>query len=318
MIYLLCGVNFFLYYAMCEDKKNIYYCCFIFFSFLIMLNIDVTTLPDYDAYFLLIDADIDYISLLSEPYYYYLGTLFKSFFDSYGALKIFYNINFIITLSFFIWLSFVKTISVWRKLILYSFYYYLFSYILLRNTPAYLLCGLLFYSLHVKKVCRFSFFSFLFHTTSIPVLTFSILRNKKADWILLLLLLLYLAVLKVLFSLEVFGLYEKFLIYSTIEGYGTSIFHRVYFIIFILFNLFVLYARQNVVFNYTYSFIFATYLFLHFFSPVMGFRFSIYLIFYLMLHPFLEFDEKISRSLNILSIFLMFLTLFNLYSIHPF
>lgn len=321
-MYFICLGQFITYYVMCVQKRIIYIYIFLFLSLLLKFNIDVTIVPDFIAYSRLIesdfDFDFDYISLFSEPYFYYLGKIFKKYFTSYTSLTLFYYINFIITLSFFVWLAFIDTIATWRKLILLSLYYFLFSYVLLRNTPAYLLCGLLFYSLNKDDLCKISFSSFLFHLTSAPILAFSIFKNRVVDKKMLLFLLLYSSILKGVFTLEIFGLYEKFITYSTSEEYGVSLFHRVYFYAFICFNLFLLVYRRNVVYNYTYSFMFTTYLFLQLFSPVMGFRFSIYLIIYLMLHPSLEFNKNITRVLDIVTISLVMLSLFNLYSIQSF
>jgi hypothetical protein len=72
------------------------------------------------------------------------------------------------------------------------------------------------------------------------------------------------------------------------------------------------------VFNYTYFPIFITYILLQFANAVMGYRFSIYLVLYLLLSV-IEVKKNIYKDykMNLFAFFFIAIILFNLKSIFP-
>lgn len=291
---------------------------FVLLCFAIKFNIDVSKMPDYDGYFQVIgvvNPEFSIKTLFAEPYYFQIVNYLYQKNSAVDSIKFFYNVNFYLTLTFFIWLSFLNDINIWKKIVLYVLYFYLFSYVLLRNAPAYLLVGFLFYYLHRGKYIKISLLSFFAHLSSLPILLFSFFKNKKGDKMLFILLLLFFFGFNILLKLPVFGIYEKFTYYREIHEYGQSVFHKIYFIFMIFINLFLVFKNRDLFYNYTYSFIFLTYFFIQLASPVMGFRFSIYIILYLLLNPKLVLDDKLEKWFNLLSPVLVIFAIYSYYSI---
>lgn len=308
MLLSLVIFNFLVYYLLNQNFnvkiKIVLSFFFVILCFAIKFNIDVSQMPDYDGYFQVIgtvNPEISIKTLFAEPYYFQIVNYLYQNNSATDSIKYFYNINFVLTLTFFIWLSFLNDISIWKKIVLYVLYFYLFSYVLLRNAPAYLLIGILYYYLHKGKYVRICLLSFFAHLSSLPILLFSFFKNKKGDKKLLVLLLLFFFGFNILLKLPVFGIYEKFTYYREGHAYGQSIFHKVYFIFMLIINMFLVFKNRDLLYNYTYSFIFLTYFFIQLASPVMGFRFSIYIILYLLLNPKLVIDDKLEKWFNWLS-----------------
>ncbi len=298
MVYYLLNLNFNI------KLKIVLSFLFIVICFAIKFNIDVSKMPDYDGYFQVIgivNPEISIKALFAEPYYFQIVNYLYQSNSAEDSIKFFYNINFFLTLTFFIWLSFLNDISIWKKIVLYVLYFYFFSYVLLRNAPAYLLIGVLYYYLYKGKYIKICLLSFLAHLSSLPILLFSFFKNKKGDKKLFVLLFLFFLGFNILLKLPVFGVYEKFTYYREGHEYGQSIFHKVYFIFMIFINLFLVFKNKDLLYNYTYSFIFLTYFFIQLASPVMGFRFSIYMILYLLLNPKLVVDGRLEKWFNWLS-----------------
>lgn len=291
---------------------------FVVVSFLFKMQIDVSNMPDYGAYYKvigLVEPEMSLKILLTEPYYFqWVNYLYKNNSAEY-SINFFYNVNFFLTVIFFVWLAFLNDISSWKKMILFSLYFHLFSFVLLRNTVPYILVGFLFYYLHKGKYIKISLLSFMAHLSSLPILIFAIFKNKSGDKKLIFIGFLFFFIFNIMLQLPLFGIYEKFSAYQEGDEYGKSLFHKIYFIIFLLGHGYLFFKDKSLYFNYTYTLVFLTYLVLQFASPVMGFRFSIYLIIYLMLNPQLKFRFNTERNLNLFSLSLIFLFLFNYMSI---
>jgi hypothetical protein len=284
------------------------------------MQIDVSTMPDYDAYYKvigLIEPEFSFKILFTEPYYFQIvNYLYKSHSAEF-SINIFYYINFILTVFFFIWLAFLKDISIWKKMFLYSFYYYLFAFVLLRNTFPYVLTGFLFYYLHQDKYLKITILSFLGHLSSVPILLFSVYKNKLGDKKLFIYLMIYVVIFNFILHMPFFNLYEKFNTYQEQEEYGQNLFHKIYFVLLISGNIYLFFKNRDVIYNYTYMFIFSTYLFLQMSGPVMGFRFSVYLIIYLILNPKFIFSNRSEHLLNVglpvVMVFILISNIFNLF-----
>ena len=311
-------INFFLYYSL--NIVNIKYLKFfisiLFFisSLLFFFLIDFLKLPDYQQYFNVIgirDNDFTLKILFTEPYYFELVNLLYTKYSSEFSILVFYFINTLITTLFFIWISYNKNNSIWKNIFLYSMYYYLFSFVLLRNTPSYILISLLFYFINKNIYFKSALLSFFCHLSSFPILIFSFFKNKKADFKLLIIVIGYVLFFNLLTKLEIFGIYDKLTIYQEDKDYGQNIFHKLYFFLFLSLIIYTFFKIKNLLFNYTFILIFVTYLILQSIGPVMGFRFSIYLMFYLFLNE--KFSPKDDNELikNILSISFIILLIFN-------
>ena len=311
-------LNFFLFYILniTENKEFKYFISLIFlvFSFFLFFLIDFSKLPDYQQYYNVIgirDSEISIKTLFTEPYYFELVNVFNKRYSSEISIRIFYFINTFITTFFFIWISFNKKAAPWKNVLLYSLFYYLFSFILLRNTPSYILTGILFYFLQKNIFVKTTILSFLCHLSSLPVLFFSFFKNKKADFKLLIIVVIYFLVFNLLTQLEIFGIYNKLTIYQDDKEYGQNIFHKLYFILFLIFNLYMYLKYKSIIDNYTYILIFFTYLILQSIGPVMAYRFSIYIILYIFLSDKFSPKKNDNTLLNFVSLSFIILAFLN-------
>jgi hypothetical protein len=167
-----------------------------------------------------------------------------------------------------------------------------------------MLSAVCFYYLHRNKYLKITALSFLVHLSSLPIIFFSIFKNKLGDKKLILICFLFFLSFNMLLKIQLFGIYEKFSAYEGDVVYGKNVFHKIYFFVFILFNIYLIFVKKDMIFNYTYLLLFVTYLILNYSNSVMGYRFSVYLVLYLFINPNLDYKEKIrSRLLLLLPLF---------------
>lgn len=320
---ILSIISFFFYFTSSISKNKIIKLAFAFLfvvsTLILRFIVQNSQLHDYDSYFSVIgsiEPEFSYKVLLTEPYYFQLVNYLFKYFSAETSINVFYGINYFFTTFFFIWLLFVKDIHPWKKVLLFSLFYYLLAYLLLRNTLAYLALAYLFYRINFKEVYKLSYTALLSHLSSLPALFFGGFKNKRGDLLLIFSVVLYISLFSIIIKLEAFQLYEKFSLYQDSTEYGFSMFHKLYFYGFLFLNLVLFLLRRNIIYNYSYLPLFATYIILQFSNGVMGYRFSIYLIFYLLL--FIS-EKKVYSKLNILlnysSILLIFLSIYNFKSI---
>ncbi|MEY4964027.1 MAG: hypothetical protein RLZZ323_1346 [Bacteroidota bacterium] len=294
---------------------------FILSTIVLRLVVNNSQLPDYDSYYSIIgiiEPEFSFKILFTEPYYFQLVNYFNKTYSSETSINFFYTINYLISTTFFVWLLFVNKVSPWKKVLLFSLYYYVFAFILLRNTISYIMIAILYYRLNYNKINKTSFLAFFSHLSSLPVLGSSLFRNKKGDLKLIVSGICYVLFFSILIRLEAFNVYEKFSAYQESKDYGVSFFHKFYFYFFLIVNVFLFIYKRKMVFNYTYLPIFLTYILLQYANAVMGYRFSIYLMLYLLLFiNDVKEDIYINTKLNLISFFFIFLMLFNLKSIFP-
>lgn len=320
MLFFLALLNYILYSSLVIARnvkvKKVIAFFFVFFSLLFFLNIEFSKLDDYQTYFNVIGYPVSNTSakiLFTEPYYFETVNYLNNFYPATTAISFFYYANFTFTAVFFVWIGFLKDVSSWKKVLIYSLYYCLFTFILLRNTPSYVLIGFLYYYISQKKYFKVALLSFLTHLSSLPILAFAIFKNKKGDKKLLIYLAIFFIVFNTIINMPALGLYEKLQAYQEESEYGQSLYHKIYFVLIIIFNIVVFRRNKFVVFNYTYMLILTTYFILQMTSTIMGFRFSIYMILYLLLHPDFKFNLRTEKILNFaLPVVLLLLFMFNI------
>jgi len=299
----------FFYYLSCLklSKDNKYISITLFFilaiGFKLLIPLD-NRLPDYEVYYELLGSNNEKLSidyLISEPYFYSMTNMLQLFFNKTSSLQIFYYINFFLSLIFFTWLALKTNIITWKKYLLYILYFPLFSFILLRNAPAYISLALLFFYLNEKKYFKISFLAFLSHISSIPAIFSSFFNNKKIGFLLIPILLFFIFLFFYLIQSQDFILFNKFESYQNIDEFGQNIFHKLYFISMILLFLSLILKYYNSFYNYTFIILYLVYFLLQYISPIMGFRFSIYIIIYILLNKHFKFSRNIDRYLNLYS-----------------
>jgi hypothetical protein len=311
---LLFCIYFLLGYFIDRNFKILFAILFVILSYVLKFSIDVTKTADYDNYLNLITLDLPEFSLkmlFSEPYFFQIGSWLCKYYSEEQSLAFFTESSFICTTIFFLWLAFLKNVSTFNRIIIFSLYYYFFAYIVFRNGPAYMLSGVTFYYLHKNIYLKATALLFLMHLSSLPVIFFSIFKNKLGDRKLLLVCFLFIIFFNILVRIELFALYDKFSSYENEAEYGQSIFHKIYFYSFVLFNIYLFHFKKDVIYNYTYLLLFVTYLILNYSNSVMGYRFSIYLTLYLMLNPKLDYSETNRTTLLFLTPIFFVLFIYN-------
>ena len=322
-MFIFLGVlSFLLYYLLVQkisfNSKLIIAFFYLMSTLVFKLLVNESSMPDYDSYYGVIGEEkgnLKSFFLFSEPYYFHSVNYLNNYFSKEITINIFYFINYTITNIFFIWLAFKIDIPIWNKILLYSLYYYFFSYILLRNTPSYILIGLLFYGINKRRIFKPSLLAFLSHLSSLPIILVSFFMNKKINFKFIILVLLLLFGYGFIINIEILNIYEKINGYEEGKENTVKLFHLLYFTTFILLNLFILRKEKYGFLNYTYLLLGCMYLILQNINPVLGYRFSIYLILYIFLNPKFRLSIKSEKILNGFSFSFIFIFFYNIVDI---
>jgi hypothetical protein len=313
MIILL--ILFFIsYYISCitvQNRKVNYVALFIFILFSVFVRFFTPLIEnaDYNTYLRFVDtgelSELSVGSLFSEPYFFIIVLSLKNFVqDTAASLNLYYVINFIITTIFFIWIIRLRDIQTFSKILLFSLYYFLFAYTTIRNSPAYILVGVLYYFLHRKKVFRLGYLSFLAHLSSVPAVIFSFFRADQVSKKVLIGAIVMFPLFFVFINLPFLNLSDKLSQYEDSTEYGVSTFHKIYFVVIVLLSIFLYFKNKALVFNNVYILNFVMYLMLYSISGVMAFRYSIYFIMFLLFVPVTKKIRhlKLYSSLSLLTI----------------
>lgn len=322
-------LTFVFYYLACFEyttskKKLLLIICFLVCSFFLRAVIDPALNNDFDLYynFKIFHKPTGFFSyLLKEPYLYYVYSFFKLFFnDKATVFCCLYWFNSTLTTVFFIWLAQLKDIDVWKKMLIFSIFYFFFGFVLLRNNPVYLLFALYFYYSYRNLKFDYVLLTPLMHITSILMLI--VYFHKWKRYYLFFIIVCILAPILLLTFKSYLQNIDAFnYLFLRIDGYFKTnvtggFMHWLFFAFisgFILLGI-ILYKKRifhpflvTTAFFYYISF---------FISPIMAFRFTPYVLFALL---FLNYDvlkKQINRILNLSSVFLFVIYLFILYHTH--
>lgn len=327
MIEILLFIVFLFYYVLCKTCNHLKYfnlLAVLFFcvSLLLRLYVNIKDNADFGGYSLweFTPLEINFSLLFSEPWFYALVNFFHNITDDgLVALEIVYYINFFLSTIFFIWVASKTDIAQWKKVLFFTMFYILFTYTTLRNTPAYILVGLSFYAVQRGKKKYVGFLSFLAHTSSIPAISATVLGFRKPSAKFLALLIFFSIIASYILQLpELSHISDKYDVYSVSDSNtGSSIFHLIYFGVLLSITIFLFVKNKPYVYNNIYIFIFSLYLAMFFQSSVMGFRFSVYLIIFLCLHPYIKKPNRLDSIFNRLSLILVGYFIYTFYANHP-
>ena len=302
--------------ASSSKQKFISLFVFIIISISIKYVISLGDIRDYFTYTRVLSDKghmrLRFQDLFFEPYFLFLSKILLYRFTIPQVLYFYYSLLFVLGLIFFSWLAFVKELPAWSKILIFNLFFILFTFVLLRNGIAYMMLALFFYYISKNRFI-FSYFSaFLFHITAIPILFLSFFRNKKLNFYIIPIVFIIVGVFSFFFfsKYSIFYLkYKDFKINSI--GYNYTI-HNLLFVLSLSFFIANLIYYRNQLNNYFYVLLIIMYVILYYFNAVMGFRFSFYIILYLLMNTQLVTATKLERILNKLSfmfIFLGYLTL---------
>ncbi|EKT4525828.1 EpsG family protein [Flavobacterium psychrophilum] len=320
LIYFLIVTVFITYYLACLNNTKIEFrfvlcICFIILSTCLRELVDLELNRDYYGYYLGYSLERPE-SLLAyftkEPYLYLIHNFFLFFTTDYKkALGLVYVFNFILNTLFFVWLMFKKDIVVWKKMLIFIFYYFLFGYTLLRNGPVYMLFGVFFYNSFRNYGFKKVLFTPFFHFSSVLILVTYFHRSKY--YFKFLALFTMLASLFYYFLFEhISGLSEFEKTLSKVDSYSeqldkVSVFHY-YFLAFIVFNVFISYYFLKERFFHPIIISTVVFYFIAFFiaTPVVAYRISPYFIISLLFfNTEKDSNKELNRVLNISAFFLL-------------
>ncbi len=311
---------FLFYYLSCfnsvkTEHKIIFIGLFLIAAVLLRLLVNPELNKDYFGYYDLhnFEDPEDIVSFLfSEPYLYLIYKFFNFFISDKKTIFIFiYWWNFIITNWFFIWLATRLDLTLWKKMLLFVFYYFLFGFVLLRNGPVYILFACFFYYGYRNKKFNNVLITPLMHLSAISLIV-TFFHKKKYYLKIFFLLLLFLIPVFLIYILPLLNDLIAFQnsmhkVDSYSEGMQVvSVFHKLYFLFIstILVITTFIYKREVV-----HPILLTTSVFYYisfFINPVLGFRFSPYVLMaVLFFYSRSKQNSKWNKYFNIISLLML-------------
>jgi hypothetical protein len=289
---------------------------FILLSIVFRLLIPTDINKDYIGYYELYNYDNpeNILSfLISEPYLFIIYKFFELFTSNKRIIiECIYWFNLLISIYFYIWLAFRKDIELWKKVVIFVFYYFLTSYIVLRNAPVYFIYSYFFYYSFRAIQYRKIFFSPFMHLSSVPFLLLLFYKSKNYFLYLSLALLLFIPILFFVVFPIIDSIEELQQSLNKVDAYteGESevgVFHKIYFCFITLLFIISWLNIKKKLFHPLIITTFIIYYISFFINPVIGFRFSPYIILVLLLN---NFEGKynfpaLTKVLNLIIILLL-------------
>jgi hypothetical protein len=286
------------------SQKFLFIILFLITSFFVRLLVPIEFNKDYYGYleFHNFDDPEDAISFLfSEPYLYLIFKFFNIFTaDKKVIIHSIYWVNLILINVFYVWILNRRDLTVWKKVVFFSFYYFLFGFVLLRNAPVYMLFALFFYYSYRKVFFPQIILTPLMHLSALTLVPIFFNRNKYYFKIIILVLIILLPII----TTYLLPFIENYLTMNNalnkIDAYSggvptIGIFHKLYFvfILCVIFMAFIVYKKDAL--NPILVTSSCIYFISFFFNPVVGFRYSPYII---MAVLFMNSKNKVSNKLN--------------------
>jgi hypothetical protein len=296
------------------EHRLIFISFFLATTFILRFLINPSINKDYFGYFELFDYTIPstFLSfLLEEPYLdlvYFFFSLFTN--DKATIFLGIYWLNLLIVNAFFVWILTRKDVQMWKKVVLFSLFYFLFAFVLIRNSPAYILFACYFYYSYRNIKFNLVLFTPLMHISSIGVLVTYL--HKKKNYYLFLLLFSIVGILVLFFILPSFLNFVSLeLVVSKVNTYSAemqevSVFHKVYFFVISSIVITTAFVYKKKIFHPIMMTTILFYYISFLINPVVGFRIVPYLFFSIL---FFNYDgyynTSYTRVFNIIC-FLMF------------
>ena len=106
---------------------------FVIFSVIIRYTTPLIENADYNTYLRFVEFgelfNISFATIFSEPYLFIVVlSLKKVFRDTAMSLDLYYAVNFFISTLFFIWIIRLRDVQTFSKVLIFSSYYFLFTY----------------------------------------------------------------------------------------------------------------------------------------------------------------------------------------------
>ncbi len=295
---------FFSYYLICYSKNNVKAYSILSVVFLIAVVWLRIVIPpemskDYIAYVQThgFEDAFSFIYLLSEPYRLVLYEILSIFSDDQVQItNYYYYFNLLVNSFFFLWLAKIKDISLWKKILLFSLYYIVFSFVWLRASISYILIFYFIYYGYRNKLKLIGFMTPFVHISSISVLyLWSVRFVSKAYLKIGMILILLLITYYFLSSNQSTYILYKIDSYINSAGEKDNYKHQLYFIGILIFVFNFLYYNRKYIFDTLVMSLSFFYVIIHVVNVVAAQRISHYLILVLLSLPV----DKKKKSLNI-------------------
>jgi len=297
---------------------------FLGLSLLFRIMIPFEDNADYYPYSVLRTYEFNITKPLHDPI---LALIYNSFYAiSFGskafAIKGLYWTNFFISTSFFVFLIRKKELPLYKRVMFFSLYYFLFTYTLLRNGPGYILIALFYFnylnSNLLKRKVKYLWLSILFHYSTLSILVLHYVTSFTKKQLIIAFVILVFALIGVFIGLELSLdiISEKYASYSK-SLREEQLSHKIWYIF--VCSLFVLtFIENKYLANTKFHFlIFLVFLVLYKISHIAGYRFSIYCImYYLLLQPSKSFFIRNQKLFNFGSFVFVLYFIFTFYDTH--
>jgi hypothetical protein len=307
-------IGIFLFYFLAsfntlESKHRLVFTGFFLIStFILRILIGPELNKDYFGYYGLHDIKMpeDVMSFLfGEPYLKIVYVFFNLFTDDKTLIFLgIYWLNLLVANSFFVWILTRKDVQMWKKIVLFSFFYFLLAFVLIRNSPAYILFACYFYYSFRKIKFNAVLLTPFMHISSLAVLVTYF--HKRKNYFLFFVALSIAVTLILLFILpNVSNSIAVKLSLSKIDAYAAemevvSVFHKIYFVFItcVVITTALIYKKEishplilTTILLYYISFIL---------NPIAGFRFTPYLFFAILFYNYNgAYTKSLTRVLNI-------------------
>ena len=317
ILFLMVSVVFFmLLTAKSSQQKKLFLFFFISTTIFFKLYIPLGEIRDYFTYTRVLSdkghMNIRFMDILFEPYFLLFSKVMLYWFSILQVLNFYYFILFILGVSFFSWLALIEDLSIWKKYFIFNLFFILLSFVLLRNGIAYMILAVFFYYLSKNRFSFLYFGSIVFHITTFPVVFLSFFRNKKINFYIVPIVIILILLFSYLFFNDSSIFYLKFKDFKKNSiGYNFPIHNLIFTLSFSCFILYFVFFKP-ILNNYYYILLIIIYVILYYFNSVMGFRFSFYIILYLIMNTKLLINSRLESILNRFSILFIFLGILTL------
>jgi hypothetical protein len=318
------------FYLGCFDSENltrkrVAIACFVISSIFLRILLKADYNNDYYLYynFQIFHKPTSLLSFfINEPYLYSVYSFFKLFTPIKETVFIFmYWFNFTISTLFFVWLLLRKDIELYKKMIIFVCYYFVITYVVLRNGPVYILFALYFYYTFRNKKFNWVLITPLLHISS-SLLLITFIHNYRYYFRILIILplLLFLFVFILIPFLAAFEEFQTIISKINIYSAGMvtiGIMHKLFFIFIVLLYILGYFFYKRKILHPILVTTFLLYAVTYFINPVVAFRFSPYFIFAMMLYPLKEFfkTQKL-RMLNLSTVLLFPIFVYAMFNSH--
>jgi hypothetical protein len=192
---------------------------------------------------------------------------------------------------FYVWLAFRDDLELWKKITIFAFYFFLFSFVVIRNAPVYIIYSYFFYYSYRAIKYKSTIITPFMHLSSLPLLLLLFHKEKNYFKYMVIGLLFFL----VLFIFKFLPIFENIdALESPLNKIDTyledtkqkSFSHQIYFgFISGLFILSWIFFRKQVLHPIVITTLLIYYI-TFFINPIIGFRYSPYVILAIFLTNF--------------------------------